>query len=123
MDIRDDDALKTSLDALEIPEEFARYHAITDAQLISLLDEWRSNVQNALADLRILLQARELLSVNEKAKVISVLAPLDGHDPWMLGSTREQAQGKLSYCPLETWDFTDCGVQTCYRGSLLQRPL
>ncbi|KZT12651.1 uncharacterized protein LAESUDRAFT_640616 [Laetiporus sulphureus 93-53] len=95
MDIRDDDALKNSLDALEIPEEFARYHAITDAQLISLLDEWRSNVQNALADLRTLLQARELLSVNEKAKVISVLAPLDGHDPWMLGSTREQAQDIL----------------------------
>lgn len=99
MDNRDSSILQTTLAKLHIPADFARYPAIaeTEPETILRLERWKIQVLDVLSDLRAQLAQEQLLSLSEKAEVISTIAPWDGVAPWTLDSTREIAQSTYPF--------------------------
>lgn len=88
--------LHTLLQSFQIPSDLARYENITDATILTRLNEWKRNAHHTLNEIRTLLRnlnASTDLSLQEQASVISVVAAFDGNDPWITPASRNSSRG------------------------------
>lgn len=90
--------LHTLLQSFQIPSDLARYENITDATILTRLNEWKRNAHHTLNEIRTLLRnlnASTDLSLQEQASVISVVAAFDGNDPWITPASRNSSRDIL----------------------------
>ncbi|CCM03990.1 uncharacterized protein FIBRA_06146 [Fibroporia radiculosa] len=89
----DSDRLQSTLRQLEIALEFAQYSALTDADTLARLEEWKRRATAVLADLRVRPQPHLALSV--QAQVVFSVAHFDGEGPWISEDAGRDAKGIL----------------------------
>ncbi|GBE79126.1 hypothetical protein SCP_0203230 [Sparassis crispa] len=85
------DTLQPLLDDLTIPEDFTRYDTISETDIIVRLENWRRRASTVLSDLRDHLEARQALTLDEQARVVSAVALFEDEGPWVLQPARERA--------------------------------
>lgn len=88
----DAERLPVLLGKLDVPSEFSQYDGVSETNVIVRLETWRRQVYTVLSELCVQLGQREL-AIEEKAQVVSAVAPFDGEGPWILETAREQARG------------------------------
>lgn len=81
------------LDSLVVPAAYSRYDRITDAVVLTDLQEWRSKSVATLSQVAI-----SPSSMAEQAKMVRVLAPLTTNAPWTSSKSRSLASGRSSSC-------------------------
>ncbi|KAJ7068015.1 hypothetical protein C8F01DRAFT_1049818 [Mycena amicta] len=75
--------------SLRVPPDFRKYASIQDANVIESLEKWKIDALATLQALQIrVLQAQADLTLNEKAGIISAVAPLSGDGAWVSSESR-----------------------------------
>ncbi|OBZ71884.1 hypothetical protein A0H81_08168 [Grifola frondosa] len=88
--------LVSTLEALQIPREFARYDSLNEIEVIVRLEEWRRRAYVVLSELADKYRAKDNLTLEEQARLVATTATFDGNGPWVLDTTRLLAQDILA---------------------------
>ncbi|KAF5357658.1 hypothetical protein D9758_007440 [Tetrapyrgos nigripes] len=87
----------TLLPPLQVPQEFGD-RDISDAEVISKLNDWKENTARNLSNLKDLIKQvnGSKLTPQESAKIIAVTAPFEGQGPWVDAESGKLAADILS---------------------------
>lgn len=93
--VDDIDRLNTLLPELLVPADFSRYDNVTEADIITQLEEWKGNASNALSELKDILLPQDNNSPEAATRIVAAVAVFDGSDAWIDGDMRGTAQGPI----------------------------